>query len=188
MDLFRGPFFVPNVKRAESSGKLSALLLRGGVTPQLQASYMISFVTVCLKDIFEQGKNYPWPRPEVCPRCSHFKVHGHGCTARYFHGFSSCLYLKCYRCPNCGCVITLRPDTHFSRIRTGKEAIRLHLAQRLNEGRWPRSSLSPPTMRHWLTNLARQCVAHLSDSWKEGLLAGFDYLLAKGQIPVCRFI
>jgi hypothetical protein len=76
----------------------------------------------------------------------------------------------------------------FSRVRTGKEAIRFHLAQRLNEGRWPRSSLSRPTMRHWLTNLARQCMAHLSDSWKEGLLAGFDYLLAKGQIPVCRFI
>jgi hypothetical protein len=43
-------------------------------------------------------------------------------------------------------------------------------------------------LRHWLANLLRQVAAHLTNSWKDGLLAAFDYLLAKGVTPVSRFI
>src|ERR1035441_1889026 len=116
---------------------------------------MIYFVDVQLKDIFEQGKYFQWQRPEVCPNCEICKVHGHGFASRVFQGFSSCLYLKCYRCPDCGCVITLRPDTHFSRIHSSKEIIRLHLAQRLEGGKWPFSSLSRSNLRYWMANLTR---------------------------------
>ena len=149
---------------------------------------MIYFVPVLLKDIFEQGKNYAWVKPKVCPRCGHYKVWGHGFTARYFHGFAHCLYLKCYRCPLCRIIITLRPDTHFSQIRSSRETIRFHLAQRLNKGRWPCSPLSRSCLRHWLTNLARQTLVHLGNDWKGGLLAAFDWLLAMGKIPVSKII
>jgi hypothetical protein len=30
---------------------------------------MIIFVSVKLKKIFKKQYNYPWPRPELCPRC-----------------------------------------------------------------------------------------------------------------------
>lgn len=156
--------------------------------PQSYAILMIYFVSVLLKDILEQGKNYPWERPAACPECSHYKVWGHGFTARYFHGFPYCLYLKCYRCPKCRCVITLRPDTHFTRIRSSRETIRSHLEQRLNKGCWPSSTLSRPCLRHWFTNLARQTLAHLTDSWKEGLMSAFDRLAAVGMTPVGRII
>jgi hypothetical protein len=149
---------------------------------------MIYFVSVLLKDIFEQGKNYPWARPGICPCCNHYRLWGHGFTARYFHGFPRCLYLRCYRCPSCKHVITLRPDTHFSRIRSSRETIRSHLEQRLNKGRWPRSTLSRSCLRHWLANLARQTLARLTNSWKEGLLAAFDHLVASGVTPVARII
>jgi len=175
------------INQAEGSGKLSALYYLG-FYPQTQVVFMICFVAVLLKDIFEQGKKYLWERPEVCPQCNHHKVHGHGFTTRYFQGYSSCLHLKCYLCPNCGCVITLRPDTHFSRIRSSKETIRSHLAHRLIEGMWPRSSLSRSCLRHWLANLLRQVAAHLTDAWKDGLLAAFDHLSAKGLAPVSRSI
>jgi hypothetical protein len=41
-------------------------------------------------------------------------------------------------------------------------------------------------MRHWLANLKRQAIAHLTDTWKDGLLASFDRLLAIGCVPVSR--
>jgi len=105
---------------------------------------------------------------------------------RYFEGFSSGFYLKCYRCPNCGCVITLRPDTHFIRIRSSKETIRSHLAHRVSEGRWPHASLPRSCLRYWLHNLTRQTLARLTKSWDQGLMAAFDYLAAKGLVPVSR--
>lgn len=149
---------------------------------------MIHFVSVILKEIFEQGKDYPWRRPSACLRCNHYRVWGHGFVERFFHGFATCLYLKCYRCPACGCVMTVRPDTHFSRVRCCKVIIRSCLARRLCEGRWPRSSLSPPRMRHWLANLSRQTKARLTDAWQKGLLAAFDHLAALGFVPVGRAI
>jgi hypothetical protein len=145
---------------------------------------MIYYVVAVLKEIFEQGRNYPWKRPASCLRCNHYKVWGHGFVMRYFEDFPSGLYLKCYRCPNCGCVITLRPDTHFSRIRSSKETIRSHLAHRLSEGCWPHSSLPRSCLRYWLNNLTRQTLARLTKRWSQGLMAAFDYLAARGFVPV----
>jgi len=41
-------------------------------------------------------------------------------------------------------------------------------------------------MRHWLANLKRQAAAHLTDSWKEGLIAAFAALIAMRIVPVSR--
>lgn len=149
---------------------------------------MIYFVSVVLKDIFEQGKNYPWVKPESCPECGHYTIWGHGFTPRYFRGFPRCLYLKCYRCPGCRRVITLRPDTHFSRIGSSRETIRSHLQQRQDKGRWPRSMLSRSLLGYWLSNLTRQVAAHLGCGWKDGLSAAFDRLVTLGKTPVSRLI
>jgi hypothetical protein len=147
---------------------------------------MIHFVPVLLKEICAQGKNYPWQRPSACLRCNYYQVWGHGFVPRYFHGFASCLYLKCYRCPNCGCVMTLRPDTHFHRIRSCKEIIRIALSKRLSEGRWPPSFLPSARMRYWLFNLKRHALAFLTNTWRQGLLSAFDCLVAMGIVPVSR--
>lgn len=175
------------IKRAESSDKLPALFTTGGCPPKHEI-YMICFVRVVLKDIFEQGKDYSWQRPGICPECNNYKLHGHGFAARYFQGFASCLYLKCYRCPGCHIVITLRPDSHFSRIRSSKEEIRSHLSHRLRECRWPGSLLSRSSLRHWLANLTKQILAHLGKDWGAGPMAAFDRLLAAGVTPVSRVI
>ena len=147
---------------------------------------MIYFVEVLLKDIFEQGKDFQWIRPSACLKCYHYKVWGHGFVPRYFDGYVSCLSMKCYRCPVCRCVMTSRPDTHFSRILCCKETIRTLLALRITTSRWLRSSLSLSRMRHWLANLKRHALAHLTDSWKEGLIAAFAALIAMRIVPVSR--
>lgn len=147
---------------------------------------MIWHVPVLLKEIYEQGRDYPWKRPDACPRCRHVRVWGHGFVSRYFDGFVSCLSLKCYRCSDCGCVITVRPATHFSRIRSCKETIRSFLLYRHTQRLWPPSPLSRSRMRHWLANLKRQVQAYLTNAWDQDLLAGFDALLTMGGIPVAR--
>ena len=147
---------------------------------------MLWRVSVDLKQIFAQGRDYPWPRPDGCLRCHNWNVWGHGYVHRYFDGFVGALLMKCYRCPSCGCVITLRPASHFSRIRCSQRTIRSHLLHRLSHGRWPPSALSRSRLRHWLANLKRQVQAYLTNCWNSGLLAGFEALLLRGRIPVAR--
>jgi hypothetical protein len=43
-------------------------------------------------------------------------------------------------------------------------------------------------MRHWLANLKRHALAHLTASWKEGLIAAYDRLLDMRFVPVSRFM
>jgi len=35
---------------------------------------MIIFVSVKLKELFKKERDYPWTRPESCPRCNDYKV------------------------------------------------------------------------------------------------------------------
>jgi hypothetical protein len=148
---------------------------------------MIIFVPVLLKDIFEQDRDFLWERPPCCPRCNHYKVWSHGYVERLFDGFDVTLSLKCYRCPLCGCVITLRPDTHFSRFQASKNTIRLFISERLATGRWPPGQ-SHSRHRHWLRNLKKQIKAFLSDIWSKGTLTAFDYLASIGHTPVSSSI
>jgi len=148
---------------------------------------MIIFVSVILKEIFEQGRKYVWERPATCVKCNHHKVWSHGFVQRLFDGFDTFLLLKSYRCPNCGCVITLRPDSHFTRIQTSKEAIRSRLSCRLQTGRWPPDTPFP-RQRHWLKNLRRRIKALLTEAWSHGEIAAFDYFISIGQTPVSSSI
>jgi hypothetical protein len=148
---------------------------------------MIHFVDVALKVIFSQGRNFLWQRPSECPRCANWKVWGHGHVQCNFEGFSVPLCLKRYRCPECGCIIQMRPASHFSRFQSSREIIRSALARRITHGKWPPGQFSG-RMRHWLRNLKRQIRAHLTEKWKSGLMKGFDRLVAMGHVPVSRSI
>jgi len=149
---------------------------------------MIQFVDVILKEIFDLGKKYPWKRPSECSRCqSSGKIWSHGYVSAIFDSFTDPLYLKRYRCQDCGCVITMRPSSHFSRFQSSLKTIRSSLQHRMTNGRWPVTGAGP-RMRHWARNLKRQVVAVLGCSWSSGLIAGYDKLLEMGRIPVTRSI
>ena len=158
----------------------------GGYLPS-QHRNMIQFVAVILKEIFDQGREFCWKRPSKCSRCGSFKVWGHGFVPALFDGFNKALLLKRYRCPDCGCVITMRPASHFSRFQASRSTIRSALQHRINYGKWPPDPTSA-RMRHWLTNLKRQIKAHLPQSWRAGLIAAYDYFVGIGKIPVSRSI
>jgi len=103
---------------------------------------------------------------------------------RYFDGFSAALPMKCYRCPLCGCVITVRPAEYFPRIRSCMQVIVTCLTQRLEQGRWPALALRRSRLRHWLANLAGQVRIYLTETWSGGLLRGYEELRARGLIPI----
>lgn len=155
----------------------------GSVKQTVPRIAMIQFIPINLKKLFKQGRRYKWERPEKCPRCGHYKIWGHGFAARLFDGFVAPLLLKCYRCPGCGLVITLRPDTHFAGFQASIETIRSKLSYRISRGRWP-PGLSTSRQRHWLSNLRRKIKAYLTQMWAGSEMAAFELFLSRGQVPV----
>ena len=65
--------------------------------------------------------------------------------------------------------------------------IRSAIMHRINTGKWPSGS-AKSRQRHWLCKLKRQVKAHLTEEWKNSLIAAFDYIVKQGRIPVSRSI
>lgn len=148
---------------------------------------MVIFFSVRLKKLFELGRDYPWPKPDSCPRCSSCRLWGHGYVLAYFDGYDQSFTLKRYRCPDCGCVIRLRPKGYFRRFQASIVSIRSSIISKAGCGRWI-GGIERTRQRHWFTALLRKIRAHLTDSWSQGFEAGFDHLWRIGQIPVSRTI
>ena len=148
---------------------------------------MILPVTANLKEIEEKGRLYQWIRPEVCPRCRGSHLWGHGFVESCFDGYARALLLRRYRCPECGCVIKLKPRGYFRRFQATIERIGFHIAGRLRTGKWP-GGYSFSRCRHWLRALKRQAMAHLGIAWMKTLPEAFDRLIEMGKIPVSRCI
>jgi len=148
---------------------------------------MILPVAVVLKEIYEKGRDYLWPRPEVCPRCKAGRPWGHGFVLAFFEGFTAGLLLRRYRCPQCGCVIRLKPQGYFDRFQSSIETIRSTIADLLNKNRRP-CGVFRTRQAHWLKALKRMAKAYFGDPFEHRLLEAFDLLIGMGRIPVSRTI
>ena len=148
---------------------------------------MIAFFDLDLKQIADDSRNYPWPRPSVCGQCGHPKVWGHGFVTMIITGFFYALEIRRYRCPDCGCVIRLRPTGYFPRHQTDTETIRRTLAHRLKNDRWPLGCIASRA-RHWLRALKRNVAAILALPALLDLMAAFDHLISMDRVPVLRTI
>jgi hypothetical protein len=148
---------------------------------------MIIFSAVKLKELFKKERNYPWQKPEDCPRCNSHRLWGHGFAEALFDGYQQPLLLKLYRCPDCGCVIRLRPKGYFKRFQACIETIRSSIVCKSSMHQWL-PGISRTRQRHWFRALKRRIKAYLTETWVEGVVAGFDYLLQLGQTPVSRSI
>jgi hypothetical protein len=148
---------------------------------------MVLFIPVKLKTLFIQGRNYAWPRPDDCPRCRSDTVWGHGYAEALFDNYNRPLLLKLYRCPDCGCVIRLRPEGYFERFQAPIEIIRASILCKSVSKRWL-AGIDRCRQCHWFSALKKRITAYLTDTWRKGVVAGFDYLLQLGQVPVGRTI
>jgi hypothetical protein len=144
---------------------------------------MIISVSVFLKDIFEQGRDFKWAKPPKCPRCHSIRLWGHGFVAAFFDGFSESVWLRRYRCPDCRCILRIKPKGYFPRFRATIATIRCRIEDRLLKGRWP-PGLLKSRQRHWLSALRRKAAAFFGlDS---DLIWVFEGLIGLGQVPVSR--
>ena len=148
---------------------------------------MVIFSTVKLKELFKKGRDYPWQKPNSCPRCNSCRLWGHGYAPANFDGFIRPLLLKLYRCPDCGCVVRFRPNGYFKRFQASIETIRSSIACKAATNRWI-AGVERTRQCHWFRYLCQRIKVYLTDTWRYGIVAGFDYLLQLGQIPVSRGI
>jgi hypothetical protein len=148
---------------------------------------MIVFFCVSIKEIVARGRDFPWPRPAVCPRCQGRRVWCHGFVSAFFDGVDGQVFLRRYRCPECSCVMRARPSGYFERLQSSIEKIRSSIAFRLENGRWP-PGVSRSRQGHWLRSLKRRVLAWFGQGWSNRLLGGFDELMLQNENPVCRRI
>ena len=148
---------------------------------------MVIFLSVKLKELFEQEREYPWQKPDNCPNCATQRLWGHGFAEAIFDGYDCPLLLKLYRCPDCGCVIRIRPKGYFKRFQAPIAVIRASITSKSTINRWL-PGISRTRQGHWFRALRKRIKAYLTETWVGGVVAGFEYLLQLGQIPVSRFI
>jgi hypothetical protein len=84
-------------------------------------------------------------------------------------------------------VVRLRPEGYFKRFQASIEVIRSSIVSKVTLGKWL-PDISRSRQQHWFKALLKQIKAYLTDIWPHGIIAGFDYFLKSGQIPVSRFI
>ena len=147
---------------------------------------MVFFFPVILNDLFKFGRDYHWPKPCSCDRCFSCRLWGHGYVTACFDGFAEPLFLKRYRCPDCGCIICLRPEGCLQRFQAPIETIRSSIQSKVQTGKWL-SELCRNRQRHWYKSLLKNIKAYLTDTW-QGVLAGFDFLIQSARNPVSRAI
>ena len=165
----------------------AALAKIGGLTGPPRNDKLVIFYAVKLKELFTKERDYPWKKPEGCPSCSSCTVWGHGYAEAIFDGYQRPLLLKLYRCPDCGCVIRMRPKGYFKRFQAPVEVIRSSVTCKSTTGRWL-PAISCTRQCHWFRSLRKRISAYLTDTWGYGIVAGFDCLLQLGQNPVSRAI
>jgi hypothetical protein len=153
-------------------------------TPQKNDPMILS-VCVKLKDIDDQGRNFKWPKPVGCPRCHSTRIWGHGYVLANFDGFSQSLWLRRYRCPDCNCIIRMKPMGYFRRFQAPIQTIFNCLHRRIIGGRW-HPELSRSRQRHWMAALKRKTMVFfgIGNDW----ILSFFRLIDRGQIPVSRAI
>lgn len=147
---------------------------------------MVLHVAVNVKELFTLGRLYPWPRPDKCRLCSSKRIWGHGYVPRYFEGFIHPLWIRRLRCPDCGTVYTLRPDTFVRGFRYSLATIILSITAKIT-GKTP---LIPPPSRqarqYWLKSLTFQ--ASRTANCLNPDVAILCTLLSRDLIPFTRSI
>lgn len=145
---------------------------------------MVLQVDVSIKELFRLERHYPWEKPGQCLRCRG-RVWGHGFVGANFDGYDQPLWLKRYQCPDCGCIIRLRPRGYFKRFQATITTIRDCLVYWVRYHRW-KAGPSPPRQRHWINALRTHLVLQEGLNRVQDLVAGFDRLWDLGIIPVSR--
>jgi hypothetical protein len=81
----------------------------------------------------------------------------------------------------------MRPEGYFKRFQASVSTIRSSIVSKARTNKWL-AGISRNRQRHWFRALCKRIKAYLTDTWHQGVVAGFDYLLQLGQTPASRTI
>ncbi len=138
-------------------------MLQASAPKQQHTASLIIHFPIEDKSLIQSGKKYPWLRPDVCPHCGGDHLWGHGYTPRYFDGHSKLIWLKRYRCVDCRCVHTLRPQTHWRRFQAALSAIVRSLQSKIEHHCWL-SEFTRQRQEYWMQGFQTQAkVIHPAD-------------------------
>ena len=143
-----------SVNRDRMAGRVQKSL-RFPDRPSQKSDTLILHFAVDVKRLGQEGKDFPWPRPERCARCEGRRLWGHGYVQRYFEGCSEGIWVKRYRCPDCGAVHTLRPDGFYRGFHYSIWTILVSLLNRIIHSRWLKC-LSRQAQQYWFNGLRFQ--------------------------------
>ena len=159
---------------------------RGWDLPSSSNSILLVIqIFVSIKDLFRLGREFPWPRPERCPRCGYLRLWGHGFVSAYFDGYVEPCWLRRYRCRSCGVILRLRRSGYFQRFQSSIETMRQSIAYRLYHHLWPPGS-SRQRQGHWFRSFLKKAKFYVGLSGFEGIVEVFDQLVLLGINPVSR--
>ena len=175
-----------SIKKGRWNCSPTALEKKGGISPR-KGGPMIYEIAVELKELSEKGRDYPWKKPEKCPACGSDRLWGHGFVEAFFEWFVFALWIRRYRCPDCGCVVRMKPSGIFKRFRADIDTVRACLRAKIEKRTWS-PALSKSRQRHWFRALKANVCARLGNAFANDLLKGFDILAQAGTIPASRSI
>lgn len=110
-----------------------------------------------LKRIQEQGRQFQWKNPGSCPNCKGPRIWGHGFVLRYFAVFAVGLWMKRWRCPDCGAVHTVRPETNSPGCQYSKEVQIKSIYSKLC-GKPFLKTINRQLQQHWFKNFKLLCM------------------------------
>jgi hypothetical protein len=141
---------------------------------------LVLHISVDVKQLYELGKKYPWPRPDRCLSCTSRRVWGHGYVPRYFEGYVQPLWVKRLRCPDCGTVYTLRPDLFYRGFRYAIATILSSLMMKIANHRWL-SHISRQAQHYWYRGLRLQAFRIRSISFPD--MGALQEVMSAGFVP-----
>lgn len=100
-------------------------------------------------------KDFFWNKPNHCPKCGGRGLWGHGFVYRYFNEFPEALPLKRYRCPHCGAVHTMRPESFSEGFSVPIEIQYASIMGKLKNKVWEKS-FSRQIQQYWYRGFQKQ--------------------------------
>ncbi len=134
------------------------------INSPMKEYYLILIFRLNLQHIQVLKKKYCWISPINCPSCKNSCVWGHGFVLRYFHGYNEGLWMKRWRCPECGAVHTSRPSEYAPGFQYLKETIYESITRKLSEGSYL-THIPYQIQQYWFKALLFQSA--MLNSWND---------------------
>ena len=150
------------------------------LSPKEKKSILICRID--LEKVQESGKGFRWKNPGSCPKCNNSRIWGHGFVLRYFSGFAFGLWMKRWRCPECGSVHTSRPEEYMLGVQYPTEQVRSSLKAKLS-GKPFLKTISRQNQQYWIKMFIFRC--REKSNWNNPFRCLENYNKS-GQLPVTK--